>query len=364
VPGKAFSTPSSLILGLVAGLVALAAAGCHGERARPAPFRVRPDSVEAGTLRGPFDGRVLDSATGDPVPGALVYATWTFQRGMGALQPAGFREAVASTDPSGRYTLPRIAAPPSGARITDFTLVIYKRGYVAYRSDRRFDDLGPRLDFAQRQNKVALERWRADFSHVRHLRYVGGGAALAALTGWESELAAAELGAAHAGPRVATDLVIAGDRLVAAQLLSEAELEAITGFDGNFETGPLNDEPDTSAYSSQHFKALGQPESFDVALRLWRLTPSEAESRFRELVDGLPGAEETNEIADRSLRAAERQIFGVGFVDSGRGVVVLLTCGEAQCKRPEIAVALARKAYDRLKVLVPAGPPRAVPEKP
>jgi hypothetical protein len=334
--------------------VALAGLGCHADRARPAPFRVRPDSVEQGSLIGPFDGRVVDAGTGDAIAGALVYATWSLERGVGAPEPVGFREAVASTDSSGRYALPKIGGLSGRARVVDFTLVIYKRGYVAYRSDRRFDDLGPRLDFAQRQNRVELERWRADLSHVRHLRYVGGGPALAALTAWEAPLAAAELGATHAGPRIATDLVVAGDRVVAAQLLGEAELEAITKFDGSFETGPLNDDPDTASYSSQHFKALGQPETFDVAIRLWRLPSAQAEARYRELLDTLPGATSRDELADRSLRAGEQAIFGVGFLDQARGVVVLLTCGEAQCKTPETAVALARAAYGKIKALVPA----------
>jgi hypothetical protein len=360
VPGKALTTLVTIALG-----AALAGAGCHADRARPAPFRVRPDSVDGGDLRGPFEGRVVDAASGDGVAGALVYATWTFERGLGALEPAGFRDAVSSTDASGRYAIARIEGVPRGARVTDFQLVVYKRGYVAYRSNRRFEDFGPRLDFAQKQNRVALERWRADFSHARHLRYVGGGAALAALTRWEVPLAASELGAAHAGPRVATDLVVA-DRLVAAQLLGEADLAAITGFDGKFETGPLNDDPDTASYSSQHFKALGQPETFDVALRLWRLPSDDADSRYRELLDGLPGAEPRDEIADKSLRASERQIFGVGFLDKGRGVVVLLTCGEAQCKTLDTAVALARKAYDRLKAIAPsiAPAPSSAPTEP
>jgi len=359
VTEKATATIWSVAL---AAVVALAAA-CHAERARPAPFRVRPDSVVPGDLRGPFDGRVVDAASGDAVAGALVHATWTFQRGLGAVEPAGFHEAVLSTDTSGRYTIPRLDDIPGGTRLAGFQLVVYKRGYVAYRSDRRFEDLGTRLDFAQKQLRIPLDRWRADLSHVRHLRYVGGGSALAALTGWERELAAAELVDAHAGPRVATDLIVAGDRLSAAQLLSTDELVAITGCDGTFETGPLNDEPDTTAYSSQHFKAMGQPESFDVALRLWRLGPDEAASRYRELLDGLPGAAVRDEIADRSLRATEGAIIGIGFIDQARGVVVLLTCGTAQCKTPEVAVALARKTYDRIKNLVRAGPtaPAATP---
>ncbi|HKE16127.1 MAG TPA: hypothetical protein VKB80_14725 [Kofleriaceae bacterium] len=360
MPGPLSRTRIVHRLACVAGLALVAAQlGCGAGQVRPAPFRARPDSVNPGSLLGPFDGKVVDAVGGDPVAGALVYATWSFQSGTGMQAPSGFREAVASTDANGRYKVasfddtdgPRV---PRGARVSDFYLVIYKRGYVAYRSDRRFDDLGPRMDFAQRQNLVRLEKWRSDYSHVRHLRYVGGGPAIAALTRWEVQEAAAELSGIKAGPRVAADLVVqSGGGLAASQVLSEQDLRSITGFDGNFETGPLNDEPDTDLYSSQHFRALGQPESFDVAVRVWKLDPAAAQDRYSELLTTLPNVKETNEIADRSMRATEQQIFGLGFVDAKRGVVVLMTCGQSQCKSIEVLVALGRKAHENVKRTVP-----------
>jgi hypothetical protein len=334
-------------------VLVLAASACGAGKVRPAPFRARPDSVNAGSLVGPFDGRVVDAANGDPIAGALVYATWSFQSGSGLQAPSGFREAVTSTDATGRYRLAELDDLASGARLADFHLVIYKRGYVAYRSDRRFDDLGRRLDFAQRQNVARMEKWRSDYSHVRHLRFVGGGPAIAALTRWESDEAAAELSGEKAGPRVATDLIVSGPGGLAASLvLTEQDIRSITSFDGTFETGPLNDEPDTDLYSSQHFRALGQPESFDVALRVWKLDSRAADDRYSELLTTLPQVKEVNEIGDRSMRATEAQIFGVGFVDVKRGVVVLMTCGQSQCKSIDTLVALGRKAHENIKRLV------------
>ena len=343
----------------LAGLVLAATlAACGAGRVRPAPFRFRPDSVDPGSLLGPFDGKVVDATSGDPVAGALVYATWSLQAGSAMQAPSGFREAVTSTDSNGRYRVDALddqdgPGVPRGARVSDFYLVVYKRGYVAYRSDRRFDDLGPRLDFAQRQNRVRLEKWRSDHSHVRHLRYVGGGPAIAALTRWEMQEAAAELSGLKAGPRVATDLVVSGGGgLPASLVLSEPDLRAITRFDGTFETGPLNDEPDTALYSSQHFRALGQPETFDVAVRVWKLDQQTAQERYGELLTSLPDSKEVNEIADRSMRATEQQIYGVGFLDLKRGVVVLMTCGQSQCKSIDMLVALGRKAHENIKRMV------------
>ncbi|MEZ4359756.1 MAG: hypothetical protein R3B48_06210 [Kofleriaceae bacterium] len=340
--------------------------GCALPSARPAPFRVRPDSPEIGSLLGPFDGRVLDGATATPVVGALVYATWSLQRGSGMPTPAGFIEYVGSTDANGGYRVPSLTAVPnakvpSDARVTAFSLLVYKRGFIAYRNDRRFGDLGPRLDFAQRANQVLLERWRDDLSHSRHLRYVGGGAAVSTLTQWELADAVAELDGARAGGDLRpgrTD----GPYLVAAQLLGEADIKARTKYDGSFETGPLADEPDTATYSSQHYKAMGRAESWDVALRMWRLGAEGAQERYEELLTQLPNINELDTIATRSFSSSEREIRGVAFLDAPRGLVVLLTCGSNQCSSDEDTAALAETIHQRIEQLFPlqpTGTPRA-----
>jgi len=334
-------------------LLAVAPA-CVDSAVRTAPFRVRPDAPDAGSLAGPFNGRVVDSTTHAPVAGALVYGAWTLERGSGLTEPAGAREFVGSTDAAGYYRVPTVGSVPRGVRVTEFTLLVYKRGYVAYRSDRRFSDLGPRMDFAQRENQVLLERWRTDLSHARHLRFVGGGTAVAALTAWELADASAELDGRRA--QVAEDLRPGrgeGQYVVAAQLLSETDIKARTKYDGGFETGPLSDEPDTSTYSSQHFKALGRPETWDVAIRLWRLDPGKAQERYDELLTQLPGVSEKDDIGSRSFLANEGDIRGVGFLDAPRGVVVLMTCGTSQCSSIDDVAALAKIVYGRIKSLLP-----------
>jgi len=353
-------TPGARVRSLVLSAVAVALlaplGACISLSTRPASFRVRPDSVAPGNLRGPYRGRVVEADTGEPVAGALVYASWTLHAGYGMTLPAGHREYVTNTDARGLYTVPSLEAPGPGVRITDFDLVIYKRGYVAYRSDRRFADLGPRHDFAQVDNQVELVRWREGFSHAHHLRYVGGGPALASLTAWEGEEAAAELTQGPGDGEIATPLQVqrTGARLVAARLLTAEDVKAATGFDGEFETGPLGEEPDTEAYSSQHLKAMGLPEHYDVALRVWRASAEEAEQRYGTLLDSLPGVREVDELGDRSLRATEGNIFGIGFVDRSRGVVVLITCGQSQCASLDVASRLGAVVQERLRAQIPA----------
>ena len=334
------------------GLFGLAA--CVDTAVRTAPFRVRPDAAEPGSLAGPFTGRVSDSTTHAPIAGALVYGAWTLERGTALTEPAGAKEFVGSTDAGGNYKVPMLGAVPAGARVTEFTLLVYKRGFVAYRSDRRFTDLGPRQDFAQRENQIPLERWRSELSHARHLRFVGGGGAVAALTQWELADASAELDGRRAGG--GDDIRPGrgeGAYVVAAQVLTEQDIKGRTKYDGTFETGPLSDEPDTATYSSQHFKAIGRPETWDVAIRLWRLEPGKAQERYDELLTQLPGIAEKDDIASRSFIATETEIRGIGFLDAPRGVVVLITCGTNQCSSNDDAVAIANVVYGRLKTLIP-----------
>ncbi len=330
-----------------------ALASCASTSARTAPFRVRPDSADVGSLVGPFDGRVVDATTKAPIAGALVYAAWTLERGAALAEPAGAKEFVGSTDAAGHYKVPALGAQPRGVRVTELTLLIYKRGYIAYRSDRRFTDLGPRMDFAQHANQVLLERWRNELSHARHLRFVGSGTAVAALTAWELADASAELDGKR---QQAEDLRPGrgeGQYLVAAQLLTEADIKKRTRYDGNFETGPLADEPDTATYSSQHFKALGRPESWDLAIRMWRLDPGKAQDRYDELLTQLPNTSEKDDVATRSFTASEGEIRGLGFLDAPRGIVVFINCGSNQCTSPDDTTALARIIYDRIRQLLP-----------
>lgn len=349
----------------VLGMLAAITVACGGPQVRPAPFRERPDSVHPGDMRGPYDGRVLDSETGRPIAGALVYASWSFIQGEGLNGPGGVREYLASTDANGRYEIPRLNDLPHGVRLADFRLVVYKKGYVAYRSDHRYRDFGPRTDFAQRHHEVRLEKWRPDLSHVRHLRYVGGGAALAALTAWELPEAAAELsrqpgkgtlagerdgGRGNGGGTDAGDTASPRRILDADELLLVDDVKRATGYAGTFDVGKLGDDPTSAEYDNVHLRARGRPETYDIALRVWMLDEGEAQRQFGRLLEELPNAQPRDEIGDRSLRAASdaKDIFGLAWLDGKRGIVALLTCGAALCRSHEVVLGLARMVHERI----------------
>ena len=72
-----------------------------------------------------------------------------------------------------------------------------------------------------------------------------------------------------------------GPPLDASVLISEAELKAATGYEGKFTVEKLADLPQSHTYDSRHFRAVDKPESFDAALRAWKLpTAAAAEARY------------------------------------------------------------------------------------
>jgi hypothetical protein len=353
---------------VLGGCAALLGAGC-GPIVHPAPFPVRPDSVRPGDLLGPFDGKVIDAGTERPVSGALVAVAWAFERGIGAAGPVGSEEVVTQTGADGRYAIPRLPRLPTGlsTRVRRATLIVYRRGYVAWRSDRRFPGRDARRDFSQTGNLVRLEAWQPGFAHSRHLMFMGGGPELHKAAAWEAEQAALEMegevgrraqlglgsGAGPvgglAGPFGRRTLDITG-------LLSDDEIRGSTGYVGAFEDRKLGDLPTTEFYDSRHFKAEGKPESFDVGLRVWRLGAAASEVQYQKLQQELPQARATDELGDNSFRARDGQIQGLVFFVRERGVVVSLTCGASQCVEPDQILKLGKLVESRLADLPPVPP--------
>jgi hypothetical protein len=352
-------------------LLAMAATGGCGPLVERAPFPVRPDSVRPADLLGPYDGVVVDADSERPVAGALVAASWAFERGVGFQAPLAANEVVTETGADGRYQIPRLESLPSGlsTRVRRFTVVVYHRGHVGWRSDWRFPTRIARNDFSQRGNRVRLEKWQPSLAHADHLVFLGGGARIRAAAAWEAQAAAMELEGAQAGEagqvvRVAPAAGRAGElgaRAAAAaldvsHLLTDEEIRGVTGYVGKFEDGKLSDLPTTEFYDSRHFKALGKPESFDVGLRVWRLGSAAAEVQYSKLLAELPGAKAIDEIGDASLRARSAPVNGLAFLVRERGAVVSLTCGSAQCTDPGMLLRLAKLVESRLPDLPVAAP--------
>jgi hypothetical protein len=316
-------------------------------------------------LLGPYDGKVVDGDSERPIAGALVAASWAFERGIGAVAPLGAEEFVTQTGADGRYVVPRLARLPTGlsTRVRRFTIIVYNRGYVAWRSDRRFPSRQARRDFSQRGNLVRLERWQPSYVHGRHLLFLGGGPKIREAAAWEAQQAGLDLegeSAEHLGAGGSPSRVPAA-LLDISPLLSDDEIRGVTGYVGTFEDGKLADLPTTEFYDSRHFKAKEHPENYDVGLRVWRLGAAAAEVQYQKLLRDLPKASSTEEIGDASFRVRAGQIQGLVFLVRERGVVVSLTCGADQCVDAAQVLTIGKLVESRLSDLPAPSAPSIVP---
>jgi len=266
-----------------------------------APFRLRPDTTHWGSLLGPFDGHVFDQATGNPVSGALVFGSWAFENETGPAVPIAAYATSVLTASDGSYSLPALpAVQRRSALLRRFTLVVYKAGYLGYRSDLRSDDRTPRADFAQLANVVRLDRLPAGESHAQHLVFLGGGQTLLhaaqaeaiqaaleladrspPLPGWKPESPAAVENAAAAAA--------AGTGTLAAQLLTPGDIAA-TMPSGKYDylaepiASNLPGDPPAGEYTGIHYRRRGQPESHDAVLRVFRTASgADAEAVWKRL---------------------------------------------------------------------------------
>jgi hypothetical protein len=335
-------------------LPATALAGCAAIVGQ-APFPQNPQTTEPGDLLGPFDGAVIDAETERPIPGALVSATWIFERGVGTSAPKGAEERSLKTNTEGRYEFFRLDQPPTGlsARVARFRLVIYKRGYIGYRSDHVFPDGALRRDFAQEGHVVRLEKAPADLSHSSHLAFLAGNPAIRRAAAWELAEAGLEV-----RKRIEQDQQQDGTAPAEATLLDvsrmlvDDEIRARTGYKGQFQTERMPDLPRSQNYDSTHFRAVEKGEHYDVAFKVWVLGPQVGLEEYRKLLGALPQVRPSEDAGTRSFRAGEGDLLAVIFLDEPTGVLVQVTCGIGQCRDHSIVAQLAKVIASRVPGLV------------
>ncbi len=335
-----------------------------------ADFPRVPGSVLAGDLHGPFTGRVIDRGTGRPVAGARVVVTWLYRRGVGSASPAGFVRYVGKTDGDGRYRVPSVRelsqvglkpvrlegrlvpapgdrGPGGRGKLAAIRLLVYRRGYVAYRSDRVFPEGRPRLDFTQLNNKVALDKFSEEVSRLAHVRFIGDVRALGADGQGELEAASEELSGRRVAHRQRSMPAID-----ASKLLDESDLDVLFGDKLVFRVGRLATMKRTPDADSIHFEAVGKPQTFDFALRIWRLPGSGLKAFYEKLMRSYPGSRSRDQVGDHSFAAGNGRILAHVFMDRAHGVVVAATCGKNLCKDQTgllKAVRLVQGRLDRIE---------------
>ncbi len=343
----------------VAWLALLAALVACAPIARPAPFVGAPQRVTGASLWGPFDGVVVDETTDEPVADAVVVGAWSFDRGDGLHGPAGSQEVVVRTDAAGRYRIPRPKMAVRGAtiRLTGFSVVVYKRGYLGYRSDI-LPDGRPRGDFYIRQNRVVLRKWRDTDSHAEHLLYLAAPGSVAGQTAWERSLANEDLYRQQTGQALGRATGPAGEGpdlkrperevLDARGLLTADDVRLRTGFTETFQVKELGDFPREAYYHGIHLQAEGRQEVWDVAFRVWSNPPGGLDPVQETLAATLPGVPRSGEVTDETWVLNTDDVRAVGFLDRDRNVGVLLTCGSMQCVDADSAIILAKAIHSNL----------------
>lgn len=348
----------AVLAAVLLGAAAVASGACS-PIVRPARFSGARDRVTDATLEGPFDGQVVDETTAEPIQGATVVAVWSFDRGDGLQGPSGSEMIEVKTDQAGRYRIPDV--PRHGARgrplrLVSFQLVVYKRGYVGYRSDRLLDGT-PRNDFAQRHNRVQLRKWRDTDSHAQHLVFLAAPAPIAKLSAWEREAANVdlyrELGGEAAGPAPSapSEPKATLQVLDARPLLQPEEVRRRTGYTDAFEVKELGDLARTHFYHGVHLQAEGRDEVWDVALRVWKDPPGGLQPVVETFEATLPQVKVTGEITPETWVYDTEEVRAVAFLDRERNVGVLLTCGAMQCVDIETAIILASFVHGNLDAL-------------
>lgn len=334
---------------------------------RDAPFGGARDHVADVDLTGPYNGQIVDGTTNAPVGDVTVVGVWSYDTGDGLVGPAGSQTFVTRTDRAGRYRIPAIKPSVRGrtVRLVDFTLFVYKRGYVAYRSDVPYDG-GRRTEFVARHNRVALRKWTGADSHAAHLLMLSPPPEIERLTGWERSAANAALlrqlsGAAPTGGPSEPTPDVQLQWLDATALLPPEEVRRRTGYLEAFDVRSFVDLARTHFYHGLHLRAVDREETWDIGVRVWRDPPGGLEPVIETFRATLPGVEPTGDITDETWVLDQPSVRAVAFVDRERKIGVLLTCGGEQCVDVETALILASFVHDHLDGLtmvpIPADAP-------
>jgi hypothetical protein len=199
-----------------------------------------PDSVRPADLLGPTTASCRRGLR-RPIAGAPWRRRGRSSAASACARPPGAHEFVTETGATAAYVVPSSTiSRGASARVRRFTLIVYHRGHVAWRSDRLFPGREARRDFSQRGSRVAsnagsrrcatpsiVASWAAARRCAR--RRVGAAGRALELEGQPSRAPAAARPPRRASPRPAP--------LDISKLLSDDEIRGVTGFVGKFEDG-------------------------------------------------------------------------------------------------------------------------------
>gem|GEM_PF-859462 len=346
------------------GLAAVVVLTACAPIVRPAPFKGARTQVTGTTLLGPFDGQIVDEATGEPLQDAVVVGVWSYDRGDGFIGPSGSESVSVQTDEAGRYRIRRAPLRKRGSslRLVSFHLLVYKRGYASYRSDV-LQTGGARRDFTGRHNRIELGKWRERDSHADHLLFLAPPREVTRVSSWERREANLDLYAALGGiteedgpdpdsgdtgtDEPAADL--SDLWLEASSLIYPEDVAMRTGFDGEFIIEDLGDFPRSHFYHGVLFRAAEHEQNYDFSFRVWHKPSGGLDPVVEIFRENLP-VEVSAAVTDETwvYEEPETGFRGVAFVDRESETGVLVSCGPEQCIDIDTAIILAKYIGDHV----------------
>lgn len=115
-------------------------------------------------------GTVIDAETGQPIEGAVVLVEWSVEKGIpGMMITERIKVTESITDKDGKVQLAGHLNPSVNPPL----VVIYKAGYVAWRSDFIFPDYIKRTDFDWQNHYVfKMEKFKKGYLHSKHISFL------------------------------------------------------------------------------------------------------------------------------------------------------------------------------------------------
>jgi hypothetical protein len=116
--------------------------------------------------RSIISGQVVDAETEKPIEGAAVFIEWT-KRGPGPPGLAGevtVEVAETLTDSEGRFAIPKYST-----WFKDYTMAVYKNGYVCWSNWKIFPGWKDRKGFKLKNKMlIKIERFKEEYSKLEH----------------------------------------------------------------------------------------------------------------------------------------------------------------------------------------------------
>lgn len=113
--------------------------------------------------------KVVDAETSEPIEGAVLLSQWAITSGLGYTSTHDYKVVETMSDEHGILKVEGVTK----AGLNPPSVSVYKRGYVAWNSQRIFPDYKRRNNFYWKDNYIfQLERFKEEYSIPEHVLFI------------------------------------------------------------------------------------------------------------------------------------------------------------------------------------------------